>query len=358
MSDARGLFYDGKSSTQTPVVLKLERKCLRIRGEGVERTYTLEELTVSPRLATIRRSIRFPDGALCELSDERFADALLCSQGRGRSSALLHRWEKSIPRALVALALTGAIIAAFVIYGIPALARKAAFAIPPSTEESLGREGLALLDRMVFTPSQLPEARRRELTRLFARMTREIPYAGGYRIEFRRSDQLGANALALPSGIIVVTDGLVGLAKHDEEIAAVLAHEMGHVRNRHALRHILQNSATGLLLATITGDITSVTSLSAGLPTALVDARFSRAFEVEADDAAVEYLRGKRIPLSRYAEILTRLEREHRSKGGDSGEEARKGRSLSDYFSTHPVTDERIKRFMGNGNSRPVEQRP
>ncbi|ANA39385.1 M48 family metallopeptidase [Geobacter anodireducens] len=348
MSEARGLFYDGISSAQTAVTLVVESKNLRVRGEGVERTCSIHEVTVSPRLATVRRSIRFPDGALCELSDERFADGLLRRQERGRSSAALHRWEKSLPRALAALVLTVAVIAAFVTYGIPALARKAAFAIPPSTEESLGREGLALLDRMVFTPSQLPDARRRELTRLFARMTRELSYAGGYRIEFRRSDRLGANALALPSGIIVVTDGLVTLAKNDDEIVAVLAHEMGHVRNRHALRHILQNSATGLLLATITGDITSVTSLSAGLPTALVDARFSRGFEVEADDAAVEYLRGKRIPLSRYADVLARLERDHQRRAGE-GEDRKKERSLSDYFSTHPATDERIRRFMANG---------
>ena len=77
------------------------------------------------------------------------------------------------------------------------------------------------------------------------------------------------------------------------------------------------------LAVTITGDITSVTSLSAGLPTALVDARFSREFEVEADDAAVEYLHGKRIPLSRYADILARLEQDHQRRAGE-GEDRKK----------------------------------
>lgn len=347
---ARGTFYDGKSSAQRPVVLVLDGERLRVSGEGVERSHPLADLAVSPRLATVRRSVRFPDGALCELSDDRFLDEILSRQGKGRGAALLHRWERSIPRALIALALTAAVVGGFVAFGIPALARKAAFAIPPSTETSLGRETLAVLDRLVFTPTKLPAPRRQELAVLFGRMTRELPWAGAYRLELRASERLGANALALPSGIIVVTDRLVEIVESDDELAAVLAHEMGHVRHRHALRHTLQNSATGLLLAALTGDIVSVTSLSAGLPTALVDAKFSRDYETQADDAAVAYLKSRGIPLARYAAILTRLQAEHDRREGGKGKG--KERSLTDYFSTHPVTEERISRFMGANGRR------
>ena len=51
-----------------------------------------------------------------------------------------------------------------------------------------------------------------------------------YTLVFRKSDAIGANAMALPSGTIVVTDGLVTLAEDDREILGVLAHEAGHVR--------------------------------------------------------------------------------------------------------------------------------
>ncbi|WP_298432862.1 M48 family metallopeptidase [Geobacter sp.] len=342
---ARGTYYDGKSSTQRRVTLALSGERLLVTGEGVERSDILGVLAVSPRLGTVRRSVRFPDGALCELSDDQFLDELLRRQGRGRIAAGLHRWERSIPRALAALALTVALVWCFVTFAIPALARRVAFAVPAATERSLGRESLGMLDRVVFSPTKLPAARRQELAALFSRMTRDLPWAGGYRLEFRSSPQLGANALALPSGIIVVTDRLVEIAGSDDELAAVLAHEMGHVRHRHALRHLLQNSATGLVMAALTGDITSVTSLSAGLPTALVDAKFSRDFETEADDAAVAYLKSRGIPLRRFADILSRLQAEHDRREGNGGG-GEKG-SLSDYFSTHPVTRERIARFMG-----------
>jgi Zn-dependent protease with chaperone function len=46
----------------------------------------------------------------------------------------------------------------------------------------------------------------------------------------------------------VVTDGLVELARNNDEIAAVLAHEVGHVKLRHGLRHVLQNSVTVLIM--------------------------------------------------------------------------------------------------------------
>ncbi len=62
-------------------------------------------------------------------------------------------------------------------------------------------------------------------------------------VEFRASPIIGANAFALPGGIVIVTDQLMQLAEHDDEILAVLAHEIGHVKHRHVLRGLPQDSA-------------------------------------------------------------------------------------------------------------------
>lgn len=344
---APGIYYDGRTSARRTVRLTLEGNRLLVTGEGVEISTDLAGLVISSPLSTARRSVRFPSGALCEVSDTRFMDELLRRQGRGRGAAVIHRWERSLPLALVALVMTVAVVWGVVAYGIPAMAERVARAVPPATEVSLGRESLAMLDKLVFTASRLPDSRRRELKTHFSRMTRDLPFAAGYRLEFRRSDALGANALALPSGIIVVTDRLVEMANNDHELIGVLAHEMGHVRQRHALRHVLQNSATGLVVAAITGDITSITSLAATLPTALIDASYSRRFEMEADDAAVAYLKRRGIPLTSYTGMLGRLEAEHRKKSGETGTDKKK--SLGDYFSTHPVTEERIRRITEAG---------
>ncbi len=168
---------------------------------------------------------------------------------------------------------------------------------------------------------------------LFSKMISGIEGAGGYRLELRSSKRLGANALALPSGEVVVTDQLVELAKNDDEIVAVLAHEIGHLRQRHGLRRLLQDSATVLLVAAVTGDLSSIASLATALPAILLQAKYSRDFEREADDFALDYMKRHDISPEAFGAILLRMER-RRGAAAD----------VPDYLSTHPATRERAER--------------
>lgn len=347
MTGTRGVYYDGKSSARRNVAVHCDGELLHLNGDGVDVSFPVAELRISPQLGSMRRSLRFPDGGRCEVEESAFLETLTRRQGGGTFPALIHRWESSLKLAFLALILTGAIFWGLIKFGIPALARQAAFAIPPATEASLGKETLAVLDRLIMAPSQLPEERRRQLRKRFQQVADDVPDGRSLRLEFRDGKSIGANAFALPSGIIIITDDLVKLARRDEEIMAVFAHEMGHVRYRHAVRHVLQNSATGLIVATVTGDVLSATSLSATLPTALIDAKYSREFETEADDAAVQYLTKHRIPLSCYADILGRLQAEHDKRKDGNGRHS--DTSMADFFSTHPATSERISRVLGKG---------
>jgi Zn-dependent protease with chaperone function len=335
---AHGFWLDGQASQRREVTVSCDSDAvLRVEGAGIEVSVPLEYLRIDPRLGNTRRMIRFPDGAALETSDHEFLDSLHQRQGKGGFFQAVHRWEASLLRAIGALVIMLLIGFAFVRYAVPFLATKAAFALPARTEDLLGRESLQILDRIVLKPSALTADRRRQLSALFSGMTASYPQRRGWRLEFRSGAAVGANAFALPSGIIVVTDRLVEIAKNDQEIAGVLAHEIGHVNRRHALRHLMQNSATALLIATVTGDITSATSLSATLPTLLIDAKYSRDFEQEADDAAVAYLKGKGIPVRSYADMLTRLGNDHK-KGKES--------NFGEVFADHPLITERVKRVL------------
>jgi Zn-dependent protease with chaperone function len=110
------------------------------------------------------------------------------------------------------------------------------------------------------------------------------------------------------------------------------------------MRQAIQSSAVGLMIATLTGDLFSAASMAAALPTMLVDADFSRDMERQADDVAVEYLSRKGETPDHFASILTRIEAAHAGKKGqvDSG-----GSGITDYFSSHPPTEERIARLKG-----------
>lgn len=333
--EEKGEFFDGAVSTRRPVTVRVEGGTLRVLGEGVERAYPLAAVRLSPRLGALPRTLTLPDGGTCEIPDGLLASRL--ERRGGRFFTGVHRWEGSLKRALAAVAVAAALVWGFLHFGIPLLARPLAAAVPPRLESRMGEEGLRLLDRAFLAPSKLPGDRQRELETLFRRVAADLG-APGYRLELRASERIGANALALPGGVVVLTDELVALARHDDEIAAVLAHEIGHVRGRHALRHLLQNSAAGVIVASLTGDLTSATSLAATLPTVLVDSKYSRDMEREADAVARRWLDSRDLPRHRFSDILLRLEASHASRDGET-------LSIPEYLSTHPDTRERVESF-------------
>ena len=349
---AHGGYYDGRVAVRREVTVSLDGDLLHLTGEGVGQSYPLGEVTVTPGVGSILRVLRLPDGGSCELPDHEFVAQLEQLQGRRGGRSLLHRWEKNLPMALGTLLLIALVLLLFLRFGVPVMAREVAFRVPPAVEASMGRETMAILDRLLLQPSRLDPGRRAELAKLFRRVAGGGAAGTGYRLEFRSSEKLGANAFALPGGIVVLTDGLVELAKSDDEIAAILAHEVGHLRQRHILRHVLQNSVAGLLVATLTGDLTSITSLSATLPTAIVDATFSRQFEREADDAAVAWMKSAGVEPRRYAEVLARLQAQLDTRSGETFEPKS---PLRNYLSNHPDTGERIRRVLASGGQAPVQ---
>lgn len=342
-------YYDGRSSDRHTVDLRREGEILRVVGAGIDTAWPIEQVRSAPPLGRLRRTLRFPDGSSCEVDEGAETEALLRQAGVGAFSAFVHRWEKNLVLAGGALLFTALVVWAFIQFGIPPLAKHLALAIPMTAETRMGEETLTVLDKLYLDPSVLPQARQAEIHALFARVQQQLPEGAGYRLELRASKALGANALALPSGIVVVTDDFATLAANDDEIAAVLAHEFAHISNRHAMRQVLQNSAVSLLVASLTGDLTSVTALAATLPTVLVNARYSRQFEEEADDRALDYLLAQQIPVDRYADILRRLQQSHAKKDGtaaaDQADQADSA-AFGDLFSTHPETEARIQRAL------------
>ncbi|NVN92785.1 MAG: M48 family metallopeptidase [Desulfuromonadales bacterium] len=341
-------YFDGKVSTRREVVLTLDEGRVHIRGEGVDQTYPAPSLKIPPGVGSVRRTLRLPDGGVCELEDAELLAELELACGATRGVRLLQRWEKSLPLALGAVLLTVLVVLLFLRYGVPSLAKRAAFALPVASEQALGRESLATLDRILMKPSNLSKERRAQLTALFQRVAGPARDAAAYRLEFRSSPAIGANAFALPSGIVIITDDLVKLSTQDIELAAIMAHELGHVRGRHILRHVLQSSAAGLIVATLTGDLVSITSLAATLPTVLVDASFSRDFEREADDAAIAWMKSAGVSPRVYAEILGRLQAQLDVRRGETGGNSHPERN---YLSSHPDTLERVRRVMRAGGA-------
>ena len=326
-----GRYFDGRSSTPQPAQLDFGRDgVVRVTGLAELRDVPLASVNVSDRLGRTPRRVRFDDGAVFETTDNDAVDAALEVLGKRSFSGAVDRWERRWQVAGGALLAVALIAVLFVRYGIPLLANVAAHVLPPSVDRAIGNQGLEILDRSFMKPSQLSPERQQQLRKRFEEMTTTLADGHRYQLELRHGGHIGANAFALPSGIIVMTDELVALAQNDDEIVAVLAHEIGHVRGRHALRMILQSAGVAAITLAVFGDISSSTSaLAATLPAVLLNAKHSREFEQEADGFARGWLREHGIPQRRFDDLLCRLE-----KQSPSGAQIR-------YLSSHPPTEER-----------------
>jgi predicted Zn-dependent protease len=327
MSALQAQYFNGRSALRHAVGVSVERGKLRIAGDAVNAEFDVRAIRVSARVASTPRWLYLPDGGACAITDHHFADRL------ARKNAMtnaLHTLEARPAYAALAIALVAVVLWLAMDRGLPVLVERTAVYIPVAAEQSLGQEALAGMDHYFMRPSKLSTPRQVALRVKFAELARAGRESANYRIEFRSSPVIGPNAFALPSGIIVMTDELVMLAKNDREILGVLAHELGHVRYRHTMRRLLEGSVTALVIAGVTGDIASTTSLAAAAPAVLLHSKYSRDNEREADRYAVDLLQLAGMDPRYFSAILKRMEAK-----------APKGSRIPTFLSTHPPTAER-----------------
>lgn len=335
MIEISGFYYDGKTSTRAEVKIRFyENGTLEIFGINFNLRSSLKTARISPRIGNTCRNIYLADGGKLESFANDELDVVAHYFDQNSYQALVHKLEQNLHYALGALVITVLTVWAGIEYGVPLLAKSAAYAMPYNVEQNMGQQGLETLDKMFFEPSKLDTQLKQQLNRRFQQAVADLPRSRHYQLEFRSSKQLGANAFALPGGIIIITDDLIKLADNHDQIMAVLGHEIGHVEYRHALRSVFQDSFTALLMAGLLGDISSISSMAVALPTILVESRYSRKFELEADDYAVLFLKNQHIAPTVFAQILAHLQK----SSPESADEF-------SYLSTHPVMEERIKRI-------------
>lgn len=335
MLEIRGQCFDGLSSAAAPATLRVDMAGLVTCDAWPDRPpLPLTEIDISERVGNIPRILRFPDGAQFDTTDNDGVDAALARFRRGRGSRLLHLLESHLGFVAVAVVVMVATSYGFVRWGIPYFSKVAAFSVSAETAASLDQGALDLLDKAFFEPSKLDAATQERLRARFTAMAAEQETGFRYELHFREGGKIGPNAFALASGAIVMTDELVKLARHDDELVSVLAHEIGHVVHRHSLRRVFQSSSVALIGTLLTGDVSGPAAIVVALPTILVELQYSQAFEREADDYSLHWLRAHGVDPAHFKRIMLRLETAH--GGGDD---------TPSFFSTHPATQERVKLF-------------
>ena len=353
MSDpVHGQWYDGTSSRAVDAVLHVSGAGTLELVTDVERIcLQWQKVSVGSRLGNSPRRIDFPDGGAFETADNDAVDRLVHSLG-APSGTWLHGFETN--RRLIAAASVILIALAWGLfkYGIPAASKSIAAVISPAILEPLGRETLAGIDRIGLDATTLGDARRGTVARQFETIVDAADMDDvACRIEFRSAEKtFGPNAFALPPCLVVLTDELVNVAANDDELTAVLAHEIGHIKHRHSLRRIIQDTFLTFIFMLMTGDATQISATLAAVPAVLLELGYARDMEREADLFAVHYMRAKGIPLQAFPTILKRMETWRAADACDgkacaASEERDDDTRFFDYFSTHPPSDERAEMF-------------
>jgi Zn-dependent protease with chaperone function len=341
-------FFDGHDARLQPVGIDVRNDHLHVDAPGFERSYPLADVLLTEPFDQAPLILRLGD-ATCEVPYGPGRQALLAALGYRKSA--VERWQARWPAALLALVLLLALLGAGFVWGVPAAAGFIAARLPASVDTKLGQAALAGLEAQgMLAPSRLSDERIADVEALLPRALPAHPRVP-VRLFVRASDTLGANALALPDGTIVVTDAMVRLAfdKRNElddigqaELLGVIGHEVGHIERRHATRAMTGSSLTAAVSATLFGDFSAV---AAGLPAVLTQMQYSRAMELEADDYAIDVLRRNGREPDELADILEALERQ---QPGEDKVPRWLRRSMS-YLSTHPDTAERIERLYKAG---------
>lgn len=212
---------------------------------------------------------------------------------------------------------------------IPAFAEVAAARVPVAWEESLGR---AIVDHFAPTARRCADpVRQARIDAIVAQLTakaRPQPYT--FRVTVVNSGVV--NAVAAPGGNIIVFRGLLERTDSAEELAGVLAHEVEHVLHRHVTRAIFQQASTGILMAALVGDVSSIVAYGLEGARTLGTLQMSRAAERDADRDGIRLLQAAGIDTAGMITFFDKLST--RERGGDD--------IVPRYLRTHPTTAERI----------------
>jgi len=227
-------------------------------------------------------------------------------------------------------------IVLIVLFGVPLVAERMMPLVPISFERRLG----GVVDnqvRAIFGAKTCTDA---QGNAAFAKLVEKLREAGGLKTPLQTVVLASTipNAMALPGGKIYLLNGLLQKADNPDEIAGIVAHEMGHVAHRDQIRVMIQNGGTSFLIGLLFGDITgSAAAIFAAR--SLIDASYSRQAEGNADAFAIETMHALGRSPAPMGELLFRVT-------------GAQGNNTIGILASHPLTEER--RELMRREDRPV----
>src|SRR5215510_4458963 len=287
-----GIYYDGTTSTRHEVSVELDRVGVLVRAaEGHLlarwRYAELEHLSAPDGMLRLGRlgnpvlaRLEIRDPALAAAIDDLAVtvDRTGATERRGRTKVVA--WTIA---AVLSLVLVG-------IFGVPAIADRLTPYVPNTVERRFGEavdaQVRAMLDDgnkgqpLECGQAEAEKAGQAALRRLGARLEAAAALTMPLHLAVLRKPQ--ANAFALPGGHVYLFEGLIKKADTVDEVAGVIAHEIGHVVHRDSTRSVIQAAGLSFLFGMVLGDFVGGGAVVMASKT-LLETSYSREVERRAD---------------------------------------------------------------------------
>jgi Zn-dependent protease with chaperone function len=146
------------------------------------------------------------------------------------------------------------------------------------------------------------------------------------------------NAFAIKGGYVHVNVGLLNFVSSDDELAATLAHEMGHVEMRHVVKSSNTQTIIGILTA-LAAILSPVAAIIGGLGGEMVNAKYSRVDELQADHYGLDLMSKAGYDPNAALDVMTKLGQMEPGPGAKADK----------AFLDHPVPYDRVSHLLGYG---------
>jgi Zn-dependent protease with chaperone function len=318
-------FFDGQSSRKRRVTLRLADGLDILENEAVVATWPYADIRRADGPASRFRLSCLSAAPLARLDIE---DAATAEAVAARCTSL----DVGSPHTRQTWRIVGWSLAAVcsilvvTFYGIPYAADRLAPLIPYRVEQWIGKS-VDTQVRAIFGGKDCNAPAGHDA---FVSLVSKLKTAGKLEtpIEAQVLSIALPNAFALPGGKIYVTDGLLQRARTPDEVAGVIAHELGHIHHRDNLRKLIQTGGSSFLIGLLFGDVTGASAMIFATKS-LVDASYSREAERDADTFAAEVMHKLGRSPKPMGEFLLRI----------TG--AQVGKSIT-ILASHPLSEDRL----------------
>lgn len=325
-TEGAATYYDGTSSRKRRVTLRFADRLHIVEDGATLALWPYDDIRRADNPQILRLScVSALLLARLEIEDEAAAQAVLSrSPSLNVASAGPQTW-RIVGWSLAAVCS----IVAVTLYGIPLAAGRLAPLVPFAVEKRIG-EAVDKQVRFLFDGKVCSEP---EGQAAFAAMVGKLKDAGGVDqpLDAQVLSSSLPNAFALPGGKIYLMDGLLQKAQSPDEIAGVIAHELGHVQHRDNLRKVIQTGGTSFLIGLLFGDITGSSAVIFA-SRSILDASYSRDAETAADAFAIAAMNTLGRSARPMGEFLVRVT-------GDGGK-----RTIT-ILDSHSLSEDRLNRM-------------